>query len=187
MTSWSTGQRLESCVSVRCVAIVDALNPRRLADARSPAHTRDRPGQAANAKTPAFRHAVDYRPWYLQQERKIPMATDITIEPRQESAEDFAARFAELVAAWKEGTRHRSRIKDFKEHPAFREIVAMGERAVPLILAHLEADRDFLFLALSQITKINPVPKESAGKIDEMISAWLAWGRDKGHGWKNAV
>lgn len=115
------------------------------------------------------------------------MAIDITAEPQAESAEDLAARFAALTVRWKEECRHTSKIKTMKECLAYREIVAMGETVVPLILARLETAPSFLFLALGEITKINPVPKESAGKIDEMIAAWIAWGRANGYRWENAV
>jgi hypothetical protein len=108
-------------------------------------------------------------------------------EPATESAEDLAKRFAELIARWKEGTRHRSRIKDFKEHPAFLEIVAMGERAVPLILARLEKEPSFLFLALQDITGVSPVPEKGDSWIEQLITAWLAWGRAKGYRWERAV
>ncbi len=59
-------------------------------------------------------------------------------EAASESAEELARRFAKLTATWKEGTRHCSKMGTMAAHPAFREIVAMGEKAVPLLLADLE-------------------------------------------------
>jgi hypothetical protein len=108
-------------------------------------------------------------------------------EPAAESPEDLAKRFARLRAEWKEGVRFSSKIKTTLEHPAFQEIVAMGEKAVPLLLADLEQNGGFAFLALSRITGANPVPKDSVGKIDEIGVAWLAWGRAKGYRWEDAV
>ena len=61
-----------------------------------------------------------------------------SIEPVTECAESLAKRFAELTATWKEETRHSSKMKTRMEHPAFREIVALGKKAVPLILDNLE-------------------------------------------------
>jgi hypothetical protein len=115
------------------------------------------------------------------------MANDITTEPTAETDAEFAERFAELNARWKEETGHSSKIKTMREHFAFIAIVAMGPRAVPFLLANLERDDSFAFLALSQITQINQVPKESAGKIDEMAAAWLAWGHAQGYRWEHVV
>jgi hypothetical protein len=108
------------------------------------------------------------------------MQNHTAVEP---VAEDLAKRFAELTAIWKERTGFSSKIKTKIEHPAFREIVAMGEKAVPLILAHLEKNGGFIFLALEEITRADAVPPESNGKIKEMQAAWVAWGRAQGYRW----
>lgn len=113
------------------------------------------------------------------------MANDLTT--RSEGAEDLAARFAKLTATWKEATRFSSRAGKMAEHPAYREIIAMGQRAIPLILADLETDGGHWFIALSEITGANPIPPESCGKIKEMQAAWLAWGRAHGYRWEHAV
>jgi hypothetical protein len=115
------------------------------------------------------------------------MASDLTTESATDSAEDLAARFAVLIATWKERTSFSSKIKTRVEHPAFREIVAMGEKAVPLILADLEKNPGFIFLALEKITGADPVPKESYGKINDMVAAWIAWGRTQGYRWDHVV
>lgn len=98
-------------------------------------------------------------------------------------SEDTAKRFAELTTKWKEETRFTSKIKTMRENSAYREIIAMSELAIPLLLADLEKNGGFGFLALGDITGANPVPKESAGKIDEMAAAWLVWGRTHGYRW----
>lgn len=101
-----------------------------------------------------------------------------------ESAEDFAKRFAELNAKWKDKTRHSSKMKDMATHPAFREIVAMGERAVPLILADLEKNGGFGFLALQEITAADPpIPEGTTNSITRVKVAWIAWGREQGYRW----
>jgi hypothetical protein len=111
------------------------------------------------------------------------MASDITTQAAAESAEDLAKRFAELAARWRRDTLYSSRVKDMTDHPGYREIVAMGERAVPLILADLEKEADHWFVALYRITGLNPIPKEDAGKIKKMAAAWIAWGREQGYRW----
>lgn len=115
------------------------------------------------------------------------MATDITTEAATESADDLAKRFERLAATWREETRHLSRIDLAQKHPAFREVVAMGERAVPLILADMEKNGGQWFEALSAITAADPIPDEIAGDIEKMEAAWFAWARTKGYRWEHAV
>jgi hypothetical protein len=104
-------------------------------------------------------------------------------EPATESAENLAKRFAELAARWKKETLYSSKAKTIAEHPAYCEIVAMGEKAVPLILADLEKEPDRWFMALRKITGASPVPKEDAGSVEKMAAAWIAWGRTRGYRW----
>ena len=90
-------------------------------------------------------------------------------------------RFRELVKRWKEGAAHLSSTARMAKHPAYREIVQMGPAAVPRLLAELKRDPDFWFAALREITKENPVPERSAGKVKEMARAWMEWGRERGY------
>ena len=68
-------------------------------------------------------------------------------------------------------------------HPAYQEIIGMGELAVPLILAELERDPDHWFWALKAITGADPVPEHCRGHLEEMAQAWLRWGRMQGYEW----
>jgi hypothetical protein len=127
------------------------------------------------------------------------MATDIT-ETLEETDAEFAARFERLAATCAEDNRFSSKFKTTLEHPAFREIVAMGEKVVPLILAYLQrGGNGFIWLALPEVTGANPPIPEgyrrnreiTAGwigwDIEGMEAAWLAWGREQGYGGTNAV
>jgi hypothetical protein len=109
------------------------------------------------------------------------MATDLTTDRPTESAEDLAKRFAALAKRWKKETLHHSRMDKVAAHPAHREIIAMGERVVPLILADLEKTLAPWFMALHEITGADPILEEDAGYVDKMAGAWLAWGRAKGY------
>jgi hypothetical protein len=156
--------------------------------------TRRTPIQEQNMATTVFEtYGVIRSDGTLELEQKLagpPGRVKVRVESMEavpESAEDFARRFAALTARWKEETRFSSKIKSRLEHPAFREVVAMGERAVPLILADLEKNGGFGFLALEKIIGVDPVPKEIYGNHDEMAAAWIAWGRDQGHRRENAV
>jgi hypothetical protein len=94
---------------------------------------------------------------------------------------ELRARFLGLVKKWKQDTAHFSSAARMAGHPAYQEIIAMGAAAVPLLLAELKRSPDFWFAALREITKENPVPPKSAGKVNEMAKAWLQWGQERGH------
>jgi hypothetical protein len=66
-------------------------------------------------------------------------------------------------------------------HPAYQEIVAMGQEVVPLLLRDLEQEPDHWFAALGAITGAQPVPPEDRGDIEKMAAAWLRWGKDHGY------
>jgi len=50
-------------------------------------------------------------------------------------------------------------------------------RAVPLILAEMEARPDRWDLALREITGEDPVPRGSWGRLREICESWIGWGR----------
>jgi hypothetical protein len=124
-----------------------------------------------------------------------PGRVRVRVESIEVPDTELAKRFAELNAAWKEGTRFTSKMKTMAEHPAFREIVALGEKVVPLILADLERNGGFGFLALKEITGVDPlIPEGHEGNkaicegwmgydIRGMDAAWIAWGRAQGYRW----
>ena len=103
------------------------------------------------------------------------MPRDSTTKPPS-----LEARFSALAKRWKKDTEADSSITRMIRHPAYQEIINMGEPVVPLLLDELQREPDFWFAALQKITGADPVPKGSAGKINEMVKAWIDWGRDKG-------
>lgn len=96
---------------------------------------------------------------------------------------DFASRFARLADDWERETAHQSSGRRREGHAAHREIVSMGEAAVPLLLRDLQSRGRRWFAALHAITGANPVSAQDAGQFDRMREAWLAWGRDRGYDW----
>jgi hypothetical protein len=93
----------------------------------------------------------------------------------------LAKRFRQLVQRWRAETEHLSSAARMAKHPAYQEIIQMGEPAIPLLLAELPRDPDFWFAALRTLTGENPAPPESAGNLREMARAWIEWGRAKGY------
>src|SRR5579871_2236602 len=88
-----------------------------------------------------------------------------------------AAHFAELAARWRADAGSLSSPAEVVAHPAYREIVAMGEPAIRLILAELEARPGRWSEALEALTGEDPVPPGARGDLGATAAAWLEWGR----------
>jgi len=104
-------------------------------------------------------------------------ATSAEKLPAAPPAEDMEQRFRRLRGQWSWDTRVLSDPAKIMGHPAMREIIAMGNEVVPIILRDLRDQPSLLVWALPKIVGANP-PFE--GNNDKMIEAWLKWGRDKG-------
>ena len=90
-------------------------------------------------------------------------------------------RFDALAARWQRETGHHSSLDTKAAHPAYQEIIGMGEAAVPLILRELERSPAWWFMALEQITGESPVQEKDWGKLRALASAWVEWGRRRGY------
>jgi hypothetical protein len=88
---------------------------------------------------------------------------------------DIIDRFTNFVNEWRKNTATLSSAAAKAADPAFRGIVAMGPVVVPFIVRELRTKPDFLFLALGEITKQNPVPPHAVGKVKEIVDAWITW------------
>lgn len=95
--------------------------------------------------------------------------------------ESVPERFQRLAALWRAETSHLSSSTKMAEHPAYREIISMGDAVVPLLLADLARAPDHWFTALKTITGSNPVDPADRGRIDRMAVAWLQWGKENGY------
>lgn len=90
---------------------------------------------------------------------------------------ELEQRFDELAAAWiRERGGASIRVHD---HPAYAEILAMGEPAIPLILRHLRDGAWHWHSLLSELSGENPVP---LGEFDRehIREFWLKWGEERG-------
>ena len=92
-------------------------------------------------------------------------------------------QFRRLVARWKAERLPYSSSTRLTDHPAYHEIIALGRRAIPWLLAELEREPDHWFRALKQLTGTDPVRPESRGNIDAMARDWVTWGRAQGYEW----
>ena len=100
-----------------------------------------------------------------------------------QTRETLEERFRRLEAVWDAETALHSSASKIIGHPAFREIVSMGEPVVPLMLRDLEKEPSFWVWALSEITGADPVPVSDRGNIAKMTNAWLRWARANGYQW----
>ena len=95
------------------------------------------------------------------------------------------ARFAELAdrCVKEAGSVMLARIKS---HPAYLEILSMGDDVVPLILAKLsQGEYDGWLPALRRITGVNPVQSSCDDAVQ--VEAWLDWARGRGIAWSEKV
>src|SRR5207244_8223327 len=98
--------------------------------------------------------------------------------PPTETVEE---RFRRLEAKWTAETGYLSSYTDIVEHPAFQEIIRLGEAIVPFMLRDLDERPRLWVWALPEITGADPVPPGEGGNIAKMSEAWLRWGREHGY------
>ena len=94
---------------------------------------------------------------------------------------DIERQFNQLASQWEAETGMLSVLSQKVLHPAYQQIIGMGEKAIPLLLKELEREPNHWFWALRSITGANPVKPENRGRIKCMAQDWLEWGRDRGY------
>jgi hypothetical protein len=103
--------------------------------------------------------------------------------PQTPPTETVEERFRRLEKTWMTEVGHLSSYTAMVSHPAFREIIRMGQAVVPLMLRDLQERPRLWVWALPEITGADPVPAGDGGKIAKMSEAWLRWGREHGYQW----
>ena len=94
---------------------------------------------------------------------------------------DVGSRFRELAKRWEAETFLMSSSTAMVNHPAYQEIISMGEPAVRYLLGALKHSDSHWHAALEAITGENPVNPEDRGNVPKMTADWLAWGRQRGY------
>lgn len=107
-------------------------------------------------------------------------SSDMIREARRPSGPPETPDFRLLTDEWKAQAEFLSSPTAIAAIPAYQAIIAMGPRAVPLILDELRREPDHWFVALKRITGEDPVPEDARGDLDLMAQAWLRWGRSHG-------
>jgi hypothetical protein len=88
--------------------------------------------------------------------------------------------FDELADELAYATRGLSSTRLASEHPAYAEIMVMGDRVIPWLVERLETpgDRPIWLRVLGSLTRFQP----GAGKdtISEAANAWITWAKLRG-------
>lgn len=113
----------------------------------------------------------------------LPLASENATVSAPAPGETTEQRFRRLEKVWNAETAFLSSVTDLCSHPAFQEIIGMGEAVVPLMLRDLEQQHGFWMWALPEITGADPVPEAERGMIGRMSEAWVRWGRENGYQW----
>ena len=90
-----------------------------------------------------------------------------------------AETFNNLTATWRRDTGKFSMLHKIVLHPAYQQIIGMGEKALPYIFRELNARGGHWIWALSAITGKYDVAKPEH-TFREAREAWLQWGQEHG-------
>jgi hypothetical protein len=97
------------------------------------------------------------------------------------SASELQVKFTRLVTEWKSTRGHSSKLIELVMHPAYQQIIGMGNGVVSIILKEMKERPDHWDWALRAITGSDPVPREAWGKLKQIGEAWIAWGINEGY------
>ena len=107
------------------------------------------------------------------------MTTSSPLAEAAPEASGLEQRSLELAERWREETQFYSMSRQLMEHPAYREILQMGEIAVPWILRDMAMTGARWTLLLSEITGEDPAVHAAPGRVREVQAAWIEWGRER--------
>jgi hypothetical protein len=97
------------------------------------------------------------------------------------ATDSVETQFRRLERQWKADTAHLSSSTKIMNHPALREIVAMGRAVVPLMLQDLRRGPSLWVWVLPEITGADPVAPADRGVIENMTRSWLSWADQNGY------
>lgn len=91
----------------------------------------------------------------------------------------YKREFNKLADQWEADTVGFSFIERKAIHPAYKQIIQMGDNALLPMLERLRDKGGHWQIALTEITGENPAI--DAQTMSKQRSAWLAWGRERGY------
>lgn len=81
--------------------------------------------------------------------------------------------FRLLADTWQRETGHYSIVQQKVLHPAYQEIIGLGERVLPFLIEELDRRATHWFWALRAIARENPA--ENLQTIEQAVAAWKDW------------
>ena len=88
--------------------------------------------------------------------------------------------FRRLFDIWDEETEFFSSPHQMYGHWAYRQIIELGEPAIPYMLGEMQRGLQPLGFALRAVSGETPI-RDSGATTAEKAAAWIAWGKEKGH------
>jgi hypothetical protein len=89
------------------------------------------------------------------------------------SRDAVATIFDDLAEQWIADTTYQSSLVRIFNHPIYQQIIGLGPAAIPRLLERLVTEPDRWLIALSAITRTDPVPEGATPK--EAVEVWLSW------------
>lgn len=114
-------------------------------------------------------------------EKSFRESVSQTFIPLSMETEFPEIKFNNLKSEWLEDTAFLSSILEISMHPAYQQIIGMGETALTLILNELINKTGHWFWALKSITGADPVTPEQRGNVNKMTNAWIQWGKENNY------
>lgn len=90
-------------------------------------------------------------------------------------------KFEMLKSKWESETLVLSSESEIAMHPAYQQIIGMGDDAIFSILKDLQLGTTHWFWALKSITGEDPVLPSDRGDMEKMRKTWLKWGAENNY------
>ena len=112
--------------------------------------------------------------------------------PKTPKTTQLQAAFNQLAAQWEKETAFHSNSYFITNHPAYCQIIEMGDAILPLVFKELEKGHTAVHwpCVLKAITGADPAPPPEplpagfvALDIKAIHQSWLQWGRQQGYQW----
>ena len=94
--------------------------------------------------------------------------------------EGVRRRFRHLFDEWDRETCFYSFPHQVYQHRAYKEILSLGEPAIPYMLGEIQRGHRSIVAALRAISGESPV-RASNPTTDKIAAAWMEWGAAKGY------
>lgn len=117
----------------------------------------------------------------LAQPESLSLNTANILKNNAEISSEIVEKFYALASDWEKDVAGVSSTAQMSQHPAYQEIISMGTQIVPLLLSELQKNPVYWLSALAAITGENPIKPEQRGRVKQMASAWIEWGKDRGY------